>query len=143
MYYLARWSGAGTEADPYRPDLPLTGAWQAVDLRPDATVPDGWCVVWTADPQIGLPSTATELGDGTFAALPNALRNRLRNLLGIASLTGSTVPQILAELLTVHAGPGRWQRLRPSRRQTAFGLVDHYEVHLGGKISEWDEAVTP
>lgn len=142
-YYLTGWVGSGTDVDPMRPDL-TAAVWTAVDLRPDTKVTTGWCVVWTQDPATVVPAGATYLGDGSFAQIPNNIRNKLRNQLGLTELVGLTVPEILAELLTVHGGaPGRWGKLRPVRKQTAFGEVDHYEIHLGGKIREWDEAVTP
>lgn len=137
-YYLTRWAGTGTDADAYRPDLGFVPGtrWQAIDLRPDPTVAAGWAVVWTEVPAVSVPTQATFLGDGPGDQIPNNLRSRIRQALGLATLEGTTVPSLLRDLLTVRAQAGGWGALRPGRR----GNVDHYEIHLGGLLTEWDEA---
>lgn len=49
-FYLAPFEGSGIVDDPYRPQgVDGASEWAAVDLRANATLPDGYCLLWTKE----------------------------------------------------------------------------------------------
>ena len=45
MIYLAPYVGSGTAKDPFKPRQWDSSRWDAIDLRPDPTRIDGWCLL--------------------------------------------------------------------------------------------------
>ena len=85
-YSLCRWTGDGLSyTTAFRPDAPVGEPFDLLDLRPDPTVPDGWCLVCSLERTTALPGVhqAIDLGDGTAQSLSNPIRNAIQNRLGI------------------------------------------------------------
>jgi hypothetical protein len=130
MLYLARWQGAGTRRDPFRPEgiesfsgLPFG----ALDLRPLGSGVDGVCLLWVPDSTrtvAGLVKMGVDPDDPTPAAVRTVLRNRLE--LGVNDDdTQLTSPRKLIERLMF--APGRkWKPVMCDRAGRKF-------VHIGGR----------
>ena len=146
FYYLAPHAGVGTIQDPYRPDCigadgadvaDGTGGW--IDLAPlDATL-------------VGLPGRADGpsrlyLGDGPTAVIPPGIKSRLASRLGI-TLDSSTIKDVVAEVLIVRGGPGKWPKLGKECTSNRFriwcgGRAPLYEASaIGGSCHLWEEMV--
>ncbi len=107
-WVAARWVGTGHPGNHRRPSA-VDGTWTAIDLGPVAVV--------AAD---HAHRPVVDLGDDPDAHLPAAVRRHLENMLSV-TLDGVTVRHIVAELLTVHARPGRWPAARTNPKT---GLVE-------------------
>lgn len=86
-FYLAPWEGAGTTPDPFRPQG-ADGQWAAVDLRSDATLVDGYCLLWsktglTGDGLIQLPDANADNPD-LDKTMPDSASDECADALGIA-----------------------------------------------------------
>lgn len=121
--YLASYVGRGTWLDCYRPRGSEQPGWSAIDLRPDASLLDGHCLV-------SLPVRDDTVGeylgndlDGKSAVVYQTIGSRL----GL-NLDSVTLRQIIAELLIAHSREDgtRWRSLMPS-----YGW---FEIWLGGLL---------
>jgi hypothetical protein len=135
-YYLTTWRGSGTDVDPFVPDLLPAGStvtWHAIDLRANPATATGYAVVACVSRPPTDPATAIYLGDSTFPALSANVKTQIRKNLGLSTLTASTVPDVLAELLTVHATTDgtNWKPLRAEQDGKR-------RIVLGGLL--WQEA---
>lgn len=121
-YYLSGWT---TDRHGYRPVLDTPG-WAVIDLRPDATRPDGLCLLATAE-RPGRDRGGMYLGEEPKGTLPARVASRLANMLGLNLAAHRFRSQVL-ELLTEHARTDgtRWRPLRPGR--------NGWELHLGGLL---------
>lgn len=131
-YYLARWRSGPMwgHSNVFVPDVPdLDGWWNCIDLRPDPSVTDGWCIInhmsdvsWTEGP--GLIKLANNPGD-----TGNAPRVVFNNRLGVETGANKTLGErVMTVLLEGDDGdPGKWNRLK------AHG---NYEVHCGVLMHE-------
>lgn len=123
-YYLASFTGKGTDAAPFRPrGVDTAGRWSIVDLRPDPTKVAGWCVVGSPT---AIPTNINVISLGADPDAPSPTMAALfSSKLGIA--VNPAVPslrRILRDLL-VAVDDKPWNPLRPSRRD--------YGVWLGGE----------
>jgi hypothetical protein len=120
-FYLSRYRGGGTVEDPFRPVVDGE-RWQSVDLRPDVSVGDGWCVVAGPD-DAATSRDVLVLGDHPDDRSV-ACRATLNSRLGL-SLTSGSIRRMLARLLIDEGREdgSRWRPLRPER--------DGWRVHLG------------
>lgn len=117
-YALCRWTGDGlTSKTAFRPDAP-DEPFSVIDLRPDCTKVDGWCVAAFPERTSALPikHLALDFGDESSrqGALGTIIRNIVQNRLGInLSLgDGGGIGRILADLLL--PGGGRpWGTITP------------------------------
>lgn len=130
-YYLAPYIGSGTFADSYRPLGSDQPGWKAIDLRPDPSRADGGglnaCVLYlpTHDPDPGL---TTIVADRQELVSP-AVRNQIRNRLGLTDLTEADFPSLIAAVLT-RPPVGAWKRL------VATSRLDRYQIFLDGLLWE-------
>jgi hypothetical protein len=137
MYlYLAPLVGTGTRRDPYRSVGMMPGA-SITDLRPDCTVPDGFCILATpapvADPR------ALLLGEQPHEPLSGAARAILSSRLGITPGAQVTLAEaIFALMVSPPSGRQTWSRLEPTH---AFGQrvrrganPRRHELWLGGQL---------
>jgi len=133
-YYLARWRQDSTFLRPgvssWVPDVPdLDGRWSCIDLRPDISVADGWCIInhmsdvsWTEGP--GLIKLANNPQDSG-----NAPRVVFNNRLGVETGANKTLGErVMTVLLEGDDGdPGKWNRLKAN---------GNFEVHCGVLMHE-------
>lgn len=124
-YYLVPYVGDGTDADPYRPHGADQAGWSAIDLRPDVTVQSGFALL--ALPIQDDAPQRRYLGEA-LDEVAATVKQQIEARLGI-TLEATTLRDMIAELLLVHGGVGRWKLLRPTRR-------GRYEINLGGRIYE-------
>lgn len=131
--YLAGWRGTGTKKDPYRPDVDPAGSWSCIDLRPDQTVPDGYCLVANNDGSEVTGKQVFGLGrlsrrDGLNDGLGLVGRRVLENRLGVDLTLRPMVKDILFAILFEGARTDgtRWRPIDPAGRW--------YEVWLGGEL---------
>lgn len=122
-YYLAPYKGSGTRADPFRPEGSDQPGWSAIDLRPDASVLTGRCLLYL--PVADANPLLRKLSDNKDELIGVSNRNFLRTTLSSPSLEDDTLANTVAALL-LRPPVGAWNRLQ------ATG--DHYEIHLGGPI---------
>lgn len=116
-FYLARWVGDGTEGNEYRPDVDAD-RWAAIDLRPDATRPEGRVLV-AVDGDATTARGVVDLGDDETARSATR-REAIASALGV-TLQQDTLRGALAELLILHGEDPtrrdrtRWARLKQNR----------------------------
>lgn len=113
-FYLSRYIGTGTRADPFRPAVWETGlARGSLDLRPDSTTVDGRALVrMAADASGALWDKVAETQDEVLSSL---LRRRIYQFLNVPERALATrFDAIMADLL-MDPPPGAWKRLRPCR----------------------------
>src|SRR4051812_32570183 len=103
--FLAPYIGSGTRFDPFRPAV--DGDWEAIDLRPDATVATGFALVSAV-----AVTTGDKLADAPSEMLSNAIRNRIQNRLGV-TVANKTLAEIIGDLM-IRTPPGKWNRLANS-----------------------------
>lgn len=128
--FLSPYVGAGTKADPFRPQgLDEPGA-SAVDIRLDPTTVDGggigWALLWVPS-GIPDPSGAIKLADDYGDLLTNPLRNQLNTRLGLDFGPDATI-QDAVETIMLRADTLRWKRIRPTR-----GRIEVWLGSGGGK----------
>ena len=136
-FYLSPWVGTGTTADVFRP--PVNGAFNVVDLRPDATDAAGLGFLWVPDPIPGAAGLGlVDLGDDPHGGLSLAVRNQLEGRLGLTLDRSDDLGEVLAELLTLHARTdgSRWSPLRFNHRRIPDPdddtlTVRHRGIYLG------------
>lgn len=109
-YYMGRWIGAGTKADPFVPES-VVGDFDLIDLRPDggATLDGGGLnalFLWSPTAQSG-PGLVF-LANGADDILSNPIRNAIKNGLGLATTPPNTLRLAVRELLT-NPPVGKWR----------------------------------
>jgi hypothetical protein len=122
VYSLAPYVGTGRDADPFRP-RGSEQPWRAIDLRPDATRPDGYALLVTPEP-------VRERGVIDLGPSPDdrwSMRS-LASRLGV-SLNRSTLRQATAALLIRDSriDGTRWRPVWPERDGV-------YRIWLGGLL---------
>lgn len=124
-YYLAPYKGSGTTPDPFRPEGSDQPGWSAIDLRPDASVITGRCLLYL--PVADANPLLRKLSDAKEEMIGTANRNALRTALGASTLQDDAFASVVKELL-VRPPAGRWNRLQ--------AVGDRYEINLGGLLWE-------
>lgn len=137
-FYLAPWDGTGTEDDPFHPRGVDGGDWAAVDLRPDASRGDGWCLLWSraavqGDGLIQLPNVNADQPD-LDRELPTQRADEAADALGLdrARVRGRSTRSLIAGALTdlaeeLGVNPARAERDGVRR------------IRMGGAGVVWDE----
>lgn len=137
-YYLAPW-----EHDPDQDAFVPQGAsdasaWAAVDLRSDATVVDGHCLLWakegvTGDGLIQLPDANASNPD-LDETLPDSKADECADALGLASskVRGRSTRGLVKGCLTDLAADLGVNEVRAERDGVR-------RVHMGGAGVVWDE----
>lgn len=130
-FWLTRYTGTGTDDDPFRPAGTDGLRWSSIDLRGDCTKQAGHVLVWTDS---GLPNgVSISLGDDPDAPLSLGTIASIEGRLGVV-LTDTRLRHILRDLLTAQATPpddkSRWN---PLRRQPN----GKRKVHLGPLVDEF------
>lgn len=124
QYFLSPVVGTGTDGDPFRPQT--VGEYTCIDLRPDATVPDGFMLLAQNDAP-GASDRAVKIADSLLGRSPIS-KKLLESKLGV-TLADGQLPQLLAELLIVHGRDdgSRWKPLQLTNQ-------GFYEIHLGNQL---------
>lgn len=138
-YYLATWEGSGTDEDGFVPQGSADATnWAAVDLRPDATVSSGRCLLWTDKGVTGadliqLPDANADNPD-IDAKMPDSVADDVANALGIASskVRGRSTRSLVGGALTDLAADIGVKELRAERDGVR-------RVRMGGAGLVWDE----
>jgi hypothetical protein len=124
-YYLVPYTGDGTEADPFRPDVPDGVEWTSIDLRSDATTAVGDCLVATPN---ALPFSLQRVHLGNeLGVLPLPARLAVSTRLGVDLVGTTTVRDMVRRLLVEYGGPGMWKPLSP-------GSGALFRISLGGEV---------
>lgn len=126
--YLTAYVGSGTDTDPFRP--PTDQSWSAIDLRPDASKKEGYCLLRIPEREnIGFYL-------GTLEDIPSSTEVETRLGLPKDSLNGKSVRQSIADILVLWGDePGRWKSLNPDghRLRIYLGeLIYDVPVPAGG-----------
>lgn len=136
-FYVSRYTGTGTAEDPFRPvaaDAAQAAGqqWAAIDLRADATQPDGWCFAWTSGVLTPLPTGVILVAASPDDVPPAAVRNAIKNNLGVTVSNGTTFRQIMRQFITSEArlDGTRWAPLVPD----ASGQL---RLFLGDLVDVW------
>lgn len=119
-YYLAGFTGTGTDIDPFRPDVVSAAtSWTAVDLRGSGaqSVAAGHCLVALDVRPPSDPPGAVYLGTDLDTQLGSPTAQRLSQAVGIAfdPTSENTVRAVLGAMLTKYASdtdPSKPNRLR-------------------------------
>jgi hypothetical protein len=130
-FWLTRYIGSGTEADPFRPmGADELGDWSAIDLRPDSSVVTGSALLQGAGP-LAVQAGRVSLGDDPDAVSP-AVKSAIESRLGI-TLADSRLRRIVRSLLVEHASPpGDKTRWNPLQREG-----NRYRIWLGGLFDDF------
>ena len=127
-YYLAPYVGVGTTFDPFRPRGSDQPGWSAIKLvRPNGITEVGKCLL--ALPLANADAQLYLVAQDKAEIVPPAVRNQIRNRLGLTGLGQTRWQQIVEEILTLPP-VGGWKPLR----QTHDGWM---RIRLGGLFSEW------
>lgn len=139
-YVLAQFVGDGQSyATAFRPDVP-DEPFDMIDLRPDRTRVDGFCVVALRERTTALPQQAGRIDLGNANAKTSigvGVRNALGNVLGHAFATNKTgLGDVLGDIMLAGKSDGStWMPLAPT------GVADNvYEIFLGNE-SIWSMTV--
>lgn len=133
-YYIAEWIETTDDAGlVFRPPMDEAGQWSVIDLRPDASVVDGYCLIASDQTHPTTPGL-WYLTDDLDANLSPPIKNYIQNGLGI-TLAAPTLRGAIAEIMLVHArlDGTRWKPVT-SRK----GLV---EIYLRGLVYAAPEIV--
>ncbi len=120
-FYLAPYKGLGTTKNPFRPEGSDQPGWSAIDLRPDASVITGRCLLYL--PVADANPLLRKLTDAKEEFIGTGNRNFLRTALEKATLPDASFVDTVRELL-LRPPPARWNRL-------AANLQGNYEIYLG------------
>lgn len=132
-YFLSRFTGTGTQRDPFRPLTAKLGTCGMLDLRPDETRQEGWCFTClNSEHGINLEhsSELIYLGENAHGDLGDSTLRQIKDTLGI-SFKSTTLAELIVEILLFRLMPGRG--LRP-------GLDGRYTVHLNGPLWQTTES---
>ncbi len=119
--YLSPYVGSGSYKDPFTPKYGIRRGWAACDLRPDAAVPSGFCLLYS--PEIVPGAVDLEpIADESTERLSLARRDRIFNALG-ESFGGkdNRVDTILKDLLFVPRA--KWNPVQPSTLRSVKEVV--------------------
>lgn len=135
-YYLSTFIGSGTSTDRFRARISLYGPSGWVDLRPDGTRQDGWCVAYldaVDHTDAEADSNLIPLHSDPYVPIEGHVLQSVKRDLGV-EFRSSTLADVLAEILLMQLLPGRG--LRPG----ADGI---YRINLGGLLRMFteDEAI--
>lgn len=137
-YYLAPW-----EFDPDEGAFVPQGArgaseWAAIDLRSDATVVDGYCLLWSktgvqGDGLIQLPDVNADTPD-LDRELPNQRADEAADALGVGKgkVRGRSTRSLISGSLTDLAADLGLNEVQPERDGVR-------RIHMGGAGVVWDE----
>lgn len=132
-YFLSRFTGTGTQRDPFRPLIAKLGTCGMLDLRPDETQQEGWCFAClNSEHGINLEYSPEliYLGENAHGDLGDSTIRQIKDTLGI-NFKSTTLAELIAEILLLRLIPGRG--LRP-------GLDGRYTVHLNGQLWQTTES---
>jgi hypothetical protein len=139
-YYVAEWVEQTDETGlVFRPPMDEAGGWSVIDLRPDASVVDGYCLIasdFVHPAHPGLWFVTDEL-DATLS--PPQL-NFIGNKLGI-TLAAPTLRGAIAEIMLLHGTEdgSKWRPLKARRGINEIllrGLVFSAPVIVGAVYTE-------
>lgn len=130
---LARWRGTGAYRDPFIPDVDIPGVWGCIDLRPDQTVVDGFCLVANADGSALTGKAASLMTLGGLSrdnadGIGRVARRLLGNRLGIDLTAGTTMRDVLRAILIDNA------RVDGTRWKPLQAAGNRYEVWLANEL---------
>lgn len=146
-FYVSRW---GSYEHPARPGMTIweavaitnsgynqSSGWSCIDLRPDpdAAPSTGFALVWTAFALPTVPSGTWLLANGPDDALSTTVRNRVNTLTGVTVPAGTTLRQLVRQLLTAEAtglANGRWRPVLPIAGQFRIALGDLNDLWAAG-----------
>ncbi len=146
---LARWRGTGGWRDAFTPDVDLPGVWGCIDLRPDPTAVDGFCLVANADGSdlTGKASSLLKLGaldlNDTDTIGP-VIRRMLGNRLNIDLTSDATMRDLIRAILLREARTdgSRWAPLQAAGNRfevwIANQLIDTVPYVAGGAVGYED-----
>ena len=126
-YYLSKFVGDGkTSATAFKAKVSEYGVkWGMLDLRPDPTQIEGWCFAFLDSDNDELAEQDPDLillGMDVYAELPDILRSRLSQIIGV-NLIHTRLVDVITEVLF------RQGRIRPAPD-------GKYQIHLGSLINE-------
>lgn len=140
-FYLSTIKGKGTRLDPFKPIVSsFTDDWSMIDLRPDATKPDGYAVVRSSDLITGQANIFL-LAEGLDGKISPAMLSSVKALYSATDVKADTVPGLLFELLTSTQRPNLTKPIVPDKdgeiRISCGGQIygPAISVH-GGTITE-------
>lgn len=120
--YLVRYIGTGTHENPYRPHGSREPG--ATWIRLEGSTPGNSFALLHVPTPIN-DSNFEHLGDDKDEELQESKKGRLKQLLRIDTLNATTLKDAVAELL-MNPPPGRWGRLRPTKKR--------YEIWLNNEL---------
>lgn len=137
-YYLAPWEFDSDEGAFVPQGASGASVWAAVDLRSDATVADGYCLLWsktglTGDGLIQLPDVNADQPD-LDRELPRSRADEVAAALGVAKgkMRGRSTRTLIAGALTDLASDLGINEVRPDRDGVR-------RIRMGGAGVVWDE----
>lgn len=136
-FYVSQYTGDG--ATPETAFRPVAGdaadaagqQWAGIDLRADATQRAGWCFVWTSGVLTPLPTGVILVAASADDVPHAAVRNAIKNELGVTVSNGTTFRQMLRDFMTSEArlDGTRWAPLVPDASgQLRLFLGEHVDV---------------
>lgn len=131
QFYVGTWVGNGT-TDEFRPRGTdgIVGSWSCVDLRPDASIATGRCLLALPD---GAPDPAQAFALGTDLDAPFTAPQiaQINSALGVTLPAGATRRSAIVDLLTVWGGAvGKWKKLVPTLQP---GGLRRVQLFLGNQ----------
>jgi hypothetical protein len=125
-YYLTTYVGTGTRKDPFRPFGSDQPGWTGIDLRPDASVADGFTIVFLPQPvsDLRLEKLSDHKDESISSNTTNSLKNKLDPAIDRAT-TKLTVARLLRQPPT-----GKWNPIKPVGMRTGQPA---YEIWLGNE----------
>jgi hypothetical protein len=131
-FYMSEWVGSGTREDPFiavGADQPGFGC---IDLRPQANLAGGNCLIKTSVPFTD--ARARFLADDKLESLTSVQKNFLTNRLGI-DLTSETILQDIIAAIMMRPPANGWKPLQAVRSNM------RHEIWLGGELV-WEKQAT-
>lgn len=129
-YYITTLRGNGTYRNPYKPAIienNTSYAWGMIDLRPDPSKIDGYCIAYI-DTASSPSVTAYKLADSATEEMTSTAKTSANYLLG-TNIDGETLPDYLAKLLIEECA--KREDLCEPIKPMADG---EYRIYLGGQI---------
>lgn len=129
-YYLSRYRGSGTEADPFQPTGADVSSFNSVDVRPDSSVVDGWAFLWVPG-QIPRHPDVIDLGDDPNLPVSNRIANQIGRSLKLTIGNRDSLGDVLGEILVSHVRPLRFQRRLRRDPDDGTRTVRYRGIYLG------------
>jgi hypothetical protein len=137
MYlYLSGFVGTGRHRDAFRSPGMSPGS-TILDLRPDCTVPEGYCILSSPTP-VNDPRVAL-IGEDPREPLSDSARVLIESLLGVTVTAGAPLADVLLSLLA--SPPNTKQAWKPLKPTSAFGPnvrgianPKRYELWMGNQL---------